>query len=152
MQLVAKSDASYAENVNGKSNTSMWTKKVIQQVILGSRVITAVGLSGSALSNRLWRYHLRKRIYCDFYDRMCSGIILRELFQLELITSTLRDYWSKGPAHSRRRNISRSASSGLHLIYVPFEELVADILTKATTGVKFNYLGGKLLGLMEGEE
>ena len=35
------------------------------------------------------------------------------------------------------------------LIYVPSEELVADMLTKATTGAKFKYLRGKLLGLME---
>ena len=35
------------------------------------------------------------------------------------------------------------------LVYVPSEELVADMLTKATTGAKFKYLRGKLLGLME---
>ena len=35
------------------------------------------------------------------------------------------------------------------LIYVPSEELVADMLTKATTGAKFKYLRGKLLGLRE---
>ena len=35
------------------------------------------------------------------------------------------------------------------LIYVPSEELVADMLTKATTGAKFKYLRGKLLGIME---
>ena len=35
------------------------------------------------------------------------------------------------------------------LVYVPSEELVADILTKATTGAKVKYLRGKLLGLME---
>ena len=38
------------------------------------------------------------------------------------------------------------------LVYVPSEELVADMLTKATTGAKFKYLRGKLLGLMEGDE
>ena len=32
------------------------------------------------------------------------------------------------------------------LIYVPSEELVADMLTKATTGAKFKYLRAKLLG------
>ena len=37
------------------------------------------------------------------------------------------------------------------LIYVPSEELVADTLTKATTGAKFKYLRGKLLGLREDE-
>ena len=36
------------------------------------------------------------------------------------------------------------------LIYVPSEELVADMLT-ATTGAKFKYLRGKLLGLREDE-
>ena len=35
------------------------------------------------------------------------------------------------------------------LIYVPSEELVADMLTKATTEVKFKYLRGKLLVVME---
>ena len=35
------------------------------------------------------------------------------------------------------------------LVYVPSEELVADLLTNATTGAKFKYLRGKLLGLME---
>ena len=35
------------------------------------------------------------------------------------------------------------------LIYVLSEELVADMLTKATTGAKFKYLRGKLLGLRE---
>ena len=37
------------------------------------------------------------------------------------------------------------------LVYVPSEELVADMLTKATTGAKFKYLRGKLLGTMEGD-
>ena len=37
------------------------------------------------------------------------------------------------------------------LIYVPSEELVADMLTKATTGAKFKYLRDKLLGVMEEE-
>ena len=32
------------------------------------------------------------------------------------------------------------------LIYVPSVELVADMLTKATTGAKFKYLRAKLLG------
>ena len=35
------------------------------------------------------------------------------------------------------------------LIYVPSEELVADMLTKATTRAKFKYLRDKLLGVME---
>ena len=35
------------------------------------------------------------------------------------------------------------------LVYVPSEELIADMLTKATTGAKYKYLRGKLLGLME---
>ena len=35
------------------------------------------------------------------------------------------------------------------LIYVPSEELVADMLTKVTTGAKFKYLRDKLLGVME---
>ena len=35
------------------------------------------------------------------------------------------------------------------LIYVPSEELVADMLSKATTGAKFKYLRDKLLGVME---
>ena len=38
------------------------------------------------------------------------------------------------------------------LVYVPSEELVADMITKATTGAKFKYLRGKLLVLMEGNE
>ena len=37
------------------------------------------------------------------------------------------------------------------LKYVPSEELVADMLTKATTGAKFKYLRGKLLGI-KGED
>ena len=32
------------------------------------------------------------------------------------------------------------------LKYIPSEELVADLLTKAITGVKFKYLRAKLLG------
>ena len=38
------------------------------------------------------------------------------------------------------------------LVYVPSEELVADMLTKATTGAKFKYLRRKLLGLKEDDE
>ena len=34
-------------------------------------------------------------------------------------------------------------------MYVPSEELIADMLNKATTGAKFKYLRGKLLGLRE---
>ena len=37
------------------------------------------------------------------------------------------------------------------LIYVPSEELVADMLSKATKGAKFRCVCGKLLGLREGE-
>ena len=37
------------------------------------------------------------------------------------------------------------------LVYVPSEELVADMLTTATTGAKFKYLRGKLLGIMESD-
>ena len=36
-------------------------------------------------------------------------------------------------------------------IYVQSEELVADMLTKATTGAKFRCFRGKLLGLREDE-
>ena len=35
------------------------------------------------------------------------------------------------------------------LIYVPSEELEADMLIKVLTGAKIKYLRGKLLGLME---
>ena len=35
--------------------------------------------------------------------------------------------------------------------YVPSEELVADLLTKAMTGAKFKYLRKKLLGLLDEE-
>ena len=38
---------------------------------------------------------------------------------------------------------------GVILIYVPSEELVADMLTKATTGAKFKYLRDKLRGVIE---
>ena len=38
------------------------------------------------------------------------------------------------------------------LLYIPSEELVADMLTKATTGAKFKYLRGKLLGGVPEEE
>ena len=37
------------------------------------------------------------------------------------------------------------------LVYVPSEELVADMLTKATTGAKFKYLRDKLLGTRDGD-
>ena len=33
----------------------------------------------------------------------------------------------------------------IELQYIPLEELVADLLTKAITGAKFKYLRGKLL-------
>ena len=38
------------------------------------------------------------------------------------------------------------------LLYIPSEELVADMLTKATTGAKFKYLRGKLLGVPPEED
>ena len=34
------------------------------------------------------------------------------------------------------------------LKYIPSEELVADLLTKAITGAKFKYLRAKLLGML----
>ena len=37
------------------------------------------------------------------------------------------------------------------LIHVPSEKLVVDMLTKATTGAKFKYLRGKMLGLREND-
>ena len=37
------------------------------------------------------------------------------------------------------------------LVYVPSEELVAGMLTKATTGAKFKYLRDKLLGTRDGD-
>ena len=40
----------------------------------------------------------------------------------------------------------------IELQYIPSEELVADLLTKAITGAKFKYLRGKLLGApLDGE-
>ena len=40
----------------------------------------------------------------------------------------------------------------IELQYIPSEELVADLLTKAFTGAKFKYLRGKLLGApLDGE-
>ena len=40
----------------------------------------------------------------------------------------------------------------IELQYIPSEELVADLLTKAITGAKFKYLRGKRLGApLDGE-
>ena len=38
------------------------------------------------------------------------------------------------------------------LKYIPSEELVADMLTKATTGAKFKYLRDKLLGTQDDDK
>ena len=48
----------------------------------------------------------------------------------------LRFFWLKDPIDEGENT----------LIYVPSEELVADMLTKSTTGAKLKYLRAKLLG------
>ena len=40
----------------------------------------------------------------------------------------------------------------IELKYIPSEELVADMLTKATTGAKFKYLREKLLGPQDNDD
>ena len=40
----------------------------------------------------------------------------------------------------------------IELQYIPSKELVADMLTKATTGAKFKYVRGKLIGVLLAEE
>ena len=51
----------------------------------------------------------------------------------------------------RAKHIKVRFKGEIILGYVPSEELVADMLTKATTGTKFRYLRDKLLGTRDGD-
>ena len=73
-----------------------------------------------------------------------------------MTTSAPCAYWSKVRAHLKELNkyikvrflwLKDLIDEGeIILKYVPSEELVVDMLTKATTGAKFKYLRDKLLG------
>ena len=161
LQLVAKSNASYAEHADGKSHTGgcvgfesdyacwfMWlsTKQPVVALSTCKSELIATCTAGCAVE---WaRQTVRSRAgICsvDYPDRSRQQM-------LYAFTGAGGTGSFKRAKHIKVRFFwLKDLIDGdeIILVYVPSEELVADMLTKATTGAKFKYLRGKLLGLME---
>ena len=159
LQVVAKSDASYAEHVDGKSHTGgcvgfesdnacwfMWlsTKQPVVALSTCESELIATSTVGCAVE---WaRQFIQELDYAQAtipigVDNKCSMRLLEQgtgSFKRAKHIK-VRFFWLKDLIDEGE----------VTLIYVPSEELVADMLTKATTGAKFKYLRDKLLGVME---
>ena len=158
---MAKSDASYAEHADGKSHTGgavgfesdyacwfMWlsTKQPVVALSTCESELIATCTVGCAVE---WaRQFVQELGYAQGtieigVDNKCSMRLLEQgtgSFKRAKHIK-VRFFWLKDLIDDGE----------IVLIYVPSEELVADMLTKATTGAKFKYLRGKLLGLREDE-
>ena len=159
LQLVAKSDASYAEHADGKSHTggavgfesdyACWfmrlsTKQPVVALLTCASELIATCTVGCAVE---WaRQFVQELGYAQGtieigVDNKCSMRLLEQgtgsFKRVKHIK--VRFFWLKDLIDEGE----------IVLIYVPSEELVADMLTKATTVAKVKYLRGKLLGLRE---
>ena len=156
LQIIAKSDASYAEHVDGKSHTGgcvgfesdyacwfMWlsTKQPVVALSTCESELIATCTVGCAVA---WsRQFLQELSFAQLtipigVDNKCSMRLLEQgtgSFKRAKHIK-VRFFWLKDLIDEGE----------ITLIYVPSEELVADMLTKATTGAKFKYLRAKLLG------
>jgi hypothetical protein len=160
LQLIASSDASYAEHADGRSHTggcvgfesdtSCWFVQICnkQSVVAKSTCeseLIAVNKVGDHVE---WAVQIMEELgypqdtVIIAEDNKCSIEILKagtgSFKRAKHIK--VRYFWMKELIDTGR----------VMLQYVATEELVADILTKPLTGGRFKYLRGKLLGWSPG--
>ena len=162
LQLVARSDASYAEHKDGKSHTGgcvgfesdtacwfMWVSSKQPVVALSSceseLIATSTVGGGVAWGTQFLQElgHDQSTIIIGV-DNKCSMHLLEQgtgSFKRAKHIK-VRYFWLKDLIDEEE----------IELQYIPSEELVADLLTKAITGAKFKYLRGKLLGAPQAGE
>ena len=162
LQLTARSDASYAEHKDGKSHTGgvvgfesdtacwfMWVSSKQPVVALStceSELIATSTIGGGIEWSRQFLQELghNQLTIVIGVDNKCSMHLLEQgtgSFKRAKHIK-VRFFWLKGFIDDGE----------IELQYIPSEELVADMLTKATTGAKFKYLRGKLIGVLLEEE
>jgi hypothetical protein len=156
LQIIARSDASYAEHVDGRSHTGgcigfesdsacwfMWVSSkqpVVAMSTCESELIatSTIGCGVSWSRQLLQELSITQMTIEIGVDNKCS------MYLLEQGTGSF-----KRAKHIKVRYfwVKELIDEGeVILRYIPSEELVADLLTKAVTGAKFKYLRAKLLG------
>ena len=162
LQLTARSDASYAEHKDGRSHTGgcvgfesdtacwfLWLSAKQPVVALSTCESELIATStigcGVAWSNQFLQELGHTQLTIEIgVDNKCSMHLLEQgtgSFKRAKHIK-VRYFWLKDLIDEKE----------IVLLYIPSEELVADMLTKATTGAKFKYLRGKLLGGVPEEE
>ena len=156
LQIVAKSDASYAEHPDGKSHTGgcigfesdsacwfMWicTKQPVVALSTCEAELIATCTIGCGV---VWSMQILQELH---FDQLTIEIGVDNKCSMRLLEQGTGSF--KRAKHIKVRFfwLKDLIDEGeIILKYVPSEELVADMLTKATTGTKFKYLRDKLLG------
>jgi hypothetical protein len=162
LQIIARSDASYAEHADGRSHTGgcigfesdsacwfMWvsTKQPVVAMSSCESELIATSTVGCGVS---WSRQLLQELTITQLtieigvDNKCSMYLLEQgtgsfkrAKHIKVRYFWLKDLIDEGEVILR---------------YIPSEELVADLLTKAVTGAKFKYLRTKLLGWNDEDE
>ena len=156
LQVIARSDASYAEHADGKSHTGgtigfesdqacwfLWISTKQPVVALSSCESELIATSTVGCGVEWSRQFVQELGVVQLtteigVDNQCS---------MHLLTRGTGSF--KRAKHIKVRFfwVKDLIDEGeVELKYIPSEELVADMLTKATTGAKFKYLREKLLG------
>ena len=156
LQLVARSDASYAEHKDGRSHTGgcigfesdtacwfMWVSSKQPVVALSTCESELIATSTIGCGVEWGRQFLQELGHVQLtieigVDNKCSMHLLEQgtgSFKRAKHIK-VRYFWLKDLIDEEE----------IVLKYIPSEELVADLLTKAITGAKFKYLRAKLLG------
>lgn len=156
LQIVARSDASYAEHADGKSHTGgtigfesdqacwfIWVSTKQPVVALSTCESELIASSTIGCGVEWSRQFVQELGVAQLtieigVDNQCSMHLLahgtgsfKRAKHIKVRFFWLKDLIDEGE---------------IELKYIPSEELVADMLTKATTGAKFKYLREKLLG------
>ena len=162
LQVVARSDASYAEHADGKSHTGgtigfesdlacwfLWISTKQPVVALSSCESELIATSTVGCGVEWSRQFVQELGVAQLtteigVDNQCSMHLLargtgsfKRAKHIKVRFFWVKDLIDEGEAQ---------------LKYIPSEELVADMLTKATTGAKFKYLRGKLLGTQDDDD
>ncbi len=156
LQLIARSDASYAEHKDGRSHTGgcigfesdtacwfMWVSSKQPVVALSTCESELIATSTIGCGVEWGRQFLQELGHVQLtieigVDNKCSMHLLEQgtgSFKRAKHIK-VRYFWLKDLIDEEE----------IVLKYIPSEELVADLLTKTITGAKFKYLRAKLLG------
>ena len=160
LQIIAKSDASYAEHADGKSHTGgcigfesdtacwfLWisTKQPVVALSTCESELIATSTVGCGME---WARQFVQELG---FTQLPIEIGVDNKCAMHLLVQGTGSF--KRAKHIKVRFfwVKDLIDDGVATLkYIPSEELVADMLTKATTGAKFKYLRKKLLG--DGDE